>query len=222
MRLRLLLPAFLLAAPLSAQSGRMSGFSLAAHFGIGGSSFSYSPAPPYEHSPQTLIRLEATRVIGRFLALTIQGTQAKDFGAGDCIGLDPVCAPPLTYRALSAAVGFLPQRTTTAGGPILSLGAGLFRLPESSGNWGNGPVPAATVVGLQGSAEIALAKSRSAPAVGIQGVLLPHATGRAVYFIHVFAGWRLWFAPASRLRAAAAPAARRRESPARGRASTGF
>lgn len=182
------------ASPLEAQTRRLSGFSLGAYVGLGGSHFSYVPDPAYERSGMTLLRFEATQRLWRSLALTIQGTSASDFGHGDCIGIDPICAPAFSYKALSAAVSFLPGRTAGAGGPLLSVGAGLHRLPESVGNWGHSPIPASTVFGLQASAELPLSRKPLGLGVGVQGAVLPNATGRAIYIIHLFVGWRAWFA----------------------------
>lgn len=185
----------LLSAPaaLGAQNNQLSGWSLTAQIGLGTSAFSYASNPPFEHAAQGLIRIEVTRTLQRRVALNLQGTLARKFFGDYCIGIDRVCAPPLSYKSLSAAIAFLPGRTRRAGGQLLALGAGLYRLPNSRGNWNSGAVPASTAGGIQASVELPFFRGPSAPGVTVQGVLLPHATSRTMYLGQVLFGWRFWF-----------------------------
>ena len=154
----------------------LSRWAISVGVGAGVASVASSAHPTYFDASQLTARVGVQHAIGGGLVGGLALVATIGVTGSDCT-LGP-CAPQVKQHVLSANVAYHYRRAVRRFVPIVSLGAGVARLPEQ---WATGVLPrtpAASTVSTSAALDVPIfVRPRAALLIGWESGVLPNAPG---------------------------------------------
>lgn len=180
---RRILTLLAVAAPIAVRAQRSDAsarWAFSAAIGAGVADVPKSASPTYFDASQLTARVGAQRQFGAGLFGGVSLLATVGATGSDCI-FGP-CAPHVRQHVLSATTSYVHAGVIRRFIPIVSLAAGVARLPEQWASFPRDRTPAANTLSLTAAFDIPLyVRQRTALLLGWETGVIPNAPGDAIH-----------------------------------------